>query len=278
VVTISNGVPTTTSFKVAEKFGKRHDHVLRDIDNIIASLEQFEDTESQLPKIGELEIIDKNALGKIFTRRYFSLDRDAFSLLVMGFTGQKALKFKLDFLQAFNALEAEVLEQAHGQQTGPIDPDDTIALFSALQAKVEQYGETVKLLAPKKKPGMSIRYNSQAITKVAKKLNLRFRGLLEQLISEGILEKRNSGLGYWVESSMQQLFHDRGKALYVSDAGVEYLKARIEDGSLAVKCLMDYTSKTKPKAKTHLSPKPKPKPKPKLTENSSNKDPFNFEL
>jgi phage regulator Rha-like protein len=29
LVTISNGVPTTTSFKVAEKFGKRHDHVLR---------------------------------------------------------------------------------------------------------------------------------------------------------------------------------------------------------------------------------------------------------
>lgn len=41
---------------------------------------------------------------------YF-LTRDAFSLLVMGFTGAEAIQWKLKYIEAFNALEAAVMEK-----------------------------------------------------------------------------------------------------------------------------------------------------------------------
>ena len=40
----------------------------------------------------------------------FIMDRDAFSLLVFGFNGPKALKFKMDFIRTFNRLELEVMK------------------------------------------------------------------------------------------------------------------------------------------------------------------------
>jgi len=38
----------------------------------------------------------------------YEMDRDGFSLLAMGFTGEKALKWKLDYIKAFNAMEREL--------------------------------------------------------------------------------------------------------------------------------------------------------------------------
>jgi anti-repressor protein len=36
------------------------------------------------------------------------MNRDGFSLLVMGFTGSEALKFKIDFINAFNQMESKL--------------------------------------------------------------------------------------------------------------------------------------------------------------------------
>lgn len=41
----------------------------------------------------------------------FIMNRDGFTLLAMGFTGKKALKFKLDYIAAFNAMEKALKEQ-----------------------------------------------------------------------------------------------------------------------------------------------------------------------
>ena len=35
----------------------------------------------------------------------YIMNRDGFSLLVMGFTGKKALEWKVKYIQAFNAME-----------------------------------------------------------------------------------------------------------------------------------------------------------------------------
>lgn len=62
---------------MAEKFGKRHDSILRDIDNLI----------SDSTKVWSEMFIEssyKNERGKIY--RCFDMNRDAFSLLCMGFT------------------------------------------------------------------------------------------------------------------------------------------------------------------------------------------------
>lgn len=94
-----NGQVVVSSRDVAEKFEKRHDHVLRDIDGLI----------SDSPKLGNEMFIEtsyKNERGK--TYRCFDMNRDGFSLLAMGFTGKKALEWKLRYIEAFNNMEEKL--------------------------------------------------------------------------------------------------------------------------------------------------------------------------
>ena len=46
--------------------------------------------------------------GAVRHYRAFDMTRDGFTLLAMGFTGAKALRFKKAYIQAFNAMEAEL--------------------------------------------------------------------------------------------------------------------------------------------------------------------------
>jgi len=101
---LSNGVPVVSSTVIAERFGKRHDHVLRAIRTLIKDLPE----EFTAPNFGECFKINDLANGK--KEPYFTLTRDAFSLLVMGFTGSEAIRWKLNFIAAFNGLERLALE------------------------------------------------------------------------------------------------------------------------------------------------------------------------
>lgn len=95
----------TTSFIVAEIFEKEHGNVLRDVRVL---LQKLKSVKVNHPKIEECFRINELANGK--PEPYYEMDRDAFSLLIMGFTGEKALKWKLKFLEAFNAMEAKLKE------------------------------------------------------------------------------------------------------------------------------------------------------------------------
>lgn len=93
----------TTSLKVAEYFEKRHDRVLRAI----------EDAKSYLPKNGDVEnaiIADFYNDAKGEKRPMYLLNRDGFMFVVMGFTGEKAAQLKWNYIQAFNAMEQKLVE------------------------------------------------------------------------------------------------------------------------------------------------------------------------
>jgi len=87
-----------TSLQVAEHFEKRHDNVLRDIANLEVPerfrLLNFEETSR------------KDSQG--VKRKAVLLTRDGFTLLAMGFTGQKAMDWKIKYIEAFNAMEREL--------------------------------------------------------------------------------------------------------------------------------------------------------------------------
>ncbi len=91
----------TTSRRVAKYFCKRHGNVLRDIENLVAEL-----TDSEFSRLNfELaEYID----GQGKPRPEYRLGHDGFALLAMGFTGREALLWKVKFLRAFRAMEAEL--------------------------------------------------------------------------------------------------------------------------------------------------------------------------
>lgn len=97
LINIKNDEAVTTSLQVAEVFGKRHDRVLRAIENLIGGL----------PKNGEAYFHKGCRIEKQNGQRYpmYYINRDGFSLLVMGFTGKKALEWKLKYIEAFNLME-----------------------------------------------------------------------------------------------------------------------------------------------------------------------------
>lgn len=87
----------TSSLQVAETFSKQHKHVLESIDKLAA---ENPATKSMFAT-GAYE-----NRGKQYPMYY--MNRDGFTLLAMGFTGDKALQFKLQYIDAFNEMEQQV--------------------------------------------------------------------------------------------------------------------------------------------------------------------------
>ncbi|EHV2944916.1 Rha family transcriptional regulator [Enterococcus faecium] len=100
LVILKNKEAVTTSLQVAETFEKKHRHVLSAIDELKEGVAEnwadlfWEDTYVHPQNKQSYRIIYMN--------------RDGFSLLAMGFTGKKALNFKLQYIEAFNKMEKEI--------------------------------------------------------------------------------------------------------------------------------------------------------------------------
>lgn len=111
-ITIVDGKPTILSTDLARHFGKRHDDVLRAIDNLCVQLD-----EDHLRNFAETEECRASPLnGAPISARAYRLTRDGFTLLAMGFTGKKALAFKLAYIDAFNRMEAALHQPADTQR------------------------------------------------------------------------------------------------------------------------------------------------------------------
>ncbi|MCM6810560.1 ORF6C domain-containing protein [Pediococcus pentosaceus] len=126
----------TTSLQVAEVFRKNHRDVLRTIDDL-KDVRNF----TQMFSDG----IEPDSYGR--DRRIYYMNRDGFTLLAMGFTGKKALEFKLKYIEAFNNME-KTIKETHAQL--PSDPMKVLELiFEAnknTDKKVERIDKDVKYL------------------------------------------------------------------------------------------------------------------------------------
>ena len=126
-VSLHSGRPATTSLEVAQFFGKRHTDVLRDIGNVAGNCpENFSQR-----NFASAEYSDEQ--GK--PRPMFILYRDGFMLLVMGYTGKKALAMKLAYIEAFNRMEEELARQ-HAASPSPT-PDDFTGTLSITPSTTE---------------------------------------------------------------------------------------------------------------------------------------------
>jgi Rha family phage regulatory protein len=108
LVFAQGGKTLTSSRLIAEYFGKEHKNVLRDIENLGCSEEfgrlNFEPTSY------------RDFWGR--EQKQYVITRDGFTLLVMGFTGENAMKFKEDYIAAFNEMEAKLRKQTPVDYTG----------------------------------------------------------------------------------------------------------------------------------------------------------------
>lgn len=98
-----DGEMVVSSREVANNFEKRHADVLEKIVNLI---NEIQPTENSVRYFIPNEYCDLK--GEM--RKEYLLTRDGFSLLVMGFTGEKALQWKLKYIEAFNEME-KVIKQ-----------------------------------------------------------------------------------------------------------------------------------------------------------------------
>lgn len=85
----------TTSLDIAGTFGKNHNNVMRDIRGLLKN----EHTQQMFDKSTYVNPQNHQEYPMYY------MNRDGFSLLVMGFTGKKALEFKLKYINAFNKME-----------------------------------------------------------------------------------------------------------------------------------------------------------------------------
>lgn len=127
----------TTSLQVAESFERSHDNVLKAIYRLEKDVVNFNEMFS--------EGNEPDLYGR--DRRIYYMNRDGFTLLAMGFTGKKALDFKLKYIEAFNNMEEAIKEE---RIQLPKTPMEALKLmFEATEEtnkKVDRLGNTVQNL------------------------------------------------------------------------------------------------------------------------------------
>lgn len=96
-----NDQTLTNSLLVAKSFGKEHKHVLDSIRKLIEGCAEI----SADPMFEETSYVNKQN-GQTYPM--YLMNRDGFTLLVMDFKGKKAMQFKLEYINAFNNMEAQI--------------------------------------------------------------------------------------------------------------------------------------------------------------------------
>ncbi len=124
----------TTSLSVAEVFNKNHK-------NIIRKINEFPKDNFTKLNFEPSKYIDST--GRILP--CYKITRDAFSLLVMGFTGEKAYKWKVEFIKAFNEMEKR-LRNIEYEKHDKLAFRQSLGYKSQLAQQKEKYENEIKAL------------------------------------------------------------------------------------------------------------------------------------
>lgn len=117
-----------TSLDIAETFGKEHKNVLRDIRGLGCS-EGF--NRLNFEPISYVDSMNREQEAVVMTQ-------DGFTLLVMGYTGELAMKFKEAYIRQFNAMESALMRKRVEREKG-------IAVRQALTKALQQSNEDARM-------------------------------------------------------------------------------------------------------------------------------------
>ena len=129
VFAYQRGVPRVDSLFVAATFEKQHYNVLRDIGRITASNSGLSPEFIALNFEGNTY---RDARGRKLPR--YLLTRDGFTMLVMGYTGSKAMHFKELYIQRFNEMEQCIRSLLSARQEFPMLTDMICRLHESPKA------------------------------------------------------------------------------------------------------------------------------------------------
>ena len=136
----------TTSLKVAEIFEKEHRDVMKSIRNLTA----------QNFAVKKMFVEDRYLNSRNQQQPMYYMNRDGFTLLAMGFTGSKAMEFKLKYIEAFNKMEQIVRQEL--PQTPEEKLELTMQVTSRLNKRVDKAEEHIDFLMNKSEIDSTQRY------------------------------------------------------------------------------------------------------------------------
>ena len=119
----NDGQALTNSLLVANKFEKKHSHVLDAIRKILTTTENS----AVLEMFAESQYVNEQNKEQPM----FIMNRDGFTLLAMGFTGRQAMQFKIEYIGEFNRMEKEIKDGIK-----MLNKPTTPAQMFALQAQI----------------------------------------------------------------------------------------------------------------------------------------------
>lgn len=225
LVKVENNQIVTDSRSVAEHFGKQHKNVLQTIENLAA--------ENPATKFLFQKTTFENR-GKQYPM--YLMNRDGFSLLVMGFTGTKALEWKLKYIEAFNAMERKLKEATYDSYMIS-DPVERAKKWIEEEKERQKLRAENKVMLPK-----ADFYDTVANTEslfsmadVAKTLDMGMgrNKLFAFLRDKGILDKDNHPYQKYVDAGYLRLIENHCKAgdndvvykcTYVKQKGIDYIR------------------------------------------------------
>lgn len=123
-------ITVVTSLDIAETFEKEHRNVLADIRAIEESISSAE--------FSALFYLDSYKASNGKTNPMYLMTRDGFTLLVMGYTGEKAMQFKLAYIKQFNAMENALIGKIREREKG-------IAVRQALTNALKESNENERM-------------------------------------------------------------------------------------------------------------------------------------
>lgn len=151
ILYMQNGEPVVSSRQIAESFEKRHDHVMRDIEDIMRGLPKNGDT----PMFYKTEYVHEQN-GQSYPM--YLMNRDGFTLLAMGFNGKAALEWKLKYIAAFNEMEKKLTEQPQLTRSQLL----ATALIAAHE-ELEEKDKQIETMKPKALFADAVSASSQSI-------------------------------------------------------------------------------------------------------------------
>lgn len=125
----------TTSLKISEIFQKEHHNVIKDINRI-------------KDKIDNVKFYDIYKVGKYYDsqsreRDMYYMNRDGFTLLVMSYTGQKAMDFKVKYMEEFNRMEKSLILKVENSGLSSLD------ILKNVVSALEENNEKMNILENK---------------------------------------------------------------------------------------------------------------------------------
>lgn len=132
-IIIKNNDLVVDSLTVAEHFNKEHKKVLRDIRKRI---EEFKNLKIDGDKIGLISDIDLNSYFHSDTildnygreRPIYYMNQKGFTLLVMGYTGQRAFEYKVAYIEQFEQMKKKIERQDY-QDENTLTSEQVIELL-----------------------------------------------------------------------------------------------------------------------------------------------------